>query len=136
MTVVADQTNFQETVGYGPVKSSADVAANSISDDALKNAQIKSLIFEYDFARLAGATGAKTLTSELGTAQVIPDDAIIVDCFVEGITSFTSGGSATAKVGYTGNDDAFLAAVAFDHGEYTADVVTIAETELPLKMSA
>ncbi len=47
-------------------------------------------IFEYDFAVHGGAIGAISLEND-----VIPDDAVIIDGFIDVKTALTSGGSAT-----------------------------------------
>lgn len=117
------------------------VTAADIGDDAVGNAELgpaamKSLIFEYDFADLGGSVGAITLTDTADAAQTIPDNAVIANVWIEAITTATSGGSATIALGYTANTDAFLPATAYNNGEFTAEAATIAETELPLKMSA
>ena len=51
--------------------------------------------FEYDFAADGGAQGAIALSDADGRSGVIPDDAIITGATLEGITTATSGGSAT-----------------------------------------
>ncbi len=93
--------------------------------------------FRYDFAVQGGAVGAITLTDAEGRAAVLPDNAVIRDCYTEVITPMTSGGSATVKLGITGNDDCFLAATAYNHASWdVADDITARNAELPLKTSA
>lgn len=89
--------------------------------------------FDYDFAVEGGAVGAITLRGESGK---LPDNACIVGAWIEAITTPTSGGAATIRLGYTGNDNALLADTAFNHASYTAGNVTAATAELPLKLDA
>lgn len=82
----------------------------------LHQAQIAT--FRYNFADHGGAIGAIELDGAAingNAAGGIPDDANILRVFIEPITDLTSGGSATVKLGITGNDDAFVAATAFDN---------------------
>ena len=92
--------------------------------------------FEYDFAADGGAQGAIALSDADGRSGVIPDDAIITGATLEGITTATSGGSATIALGITGNTDAFASAAAFDGGTFDADVVTVSENDLPVKVDS
>lgn len=111
------------TVGAG------DIGTTEIADDAVTNAKTdadhpKYLKFQYDFADLGGATGAITLTDDADAAQTIPDNAVITRVTLDAITSATSGGSATIALGYTGAATAFLAATAYNNGEFTAGACT------------
>lgn len=93
--------------------------------------------FEYDFADLGGATGAVTLTDANDAALTLPDNAVIVNAWIESITALTSGGAATVKLGITGNDDCFVAATAFNNAMYAgSDKITALTAEVPLKTSA
>ena len=94
-------------IGTGSLDVRDQVGNSDLGDD-----QVKTLCFQHDFDDLAGAQGAVTLTSRSDVAQTIPDNAVIVRSYVEGITSPTSGGSATIKVGITGDDDCFIATTA------------------------
>jgi len=119
------------------VDGSIDTA--HIADDQVTNAKlgpvnIKALKFQYDFADLGGAQGAITLTDDADAAQTIPDNAIVTHTYIEGITSATSGGSATIALGYTGATTAIIAATAFDNGEFDAGAVT--QTSVVAKMTA
>ena len=119
----------------------ANVTTAKIADDAVTNAKLgpvlpKALKFQYDFGDLGGAQGAITLTDEDDAAQTIPDNALILRAYIEGITSSTSSGSATVKLGITGDDDAFIAATAFDNGEFDAGVLTELVAGIPIKTSA
>ncbi len=119
------------------------VSADGIDADSLTNAKmsptfgpLQTATFLYSFATLGGATGAITLTDTAGAAQTLADNSVIFNCWVEGITTATSSGSATIKLGFTGNDDAFMPVTAYNNGEFTSDIVTIAGNELPLKLTA
>lgn len=95
--------------------------------------------FEYDFAALGGAAGVVTLTlPSAGGALTIPDNFVITNAWLEGITVGASGGGAagTMKLGITGNDDCFVAATAEDDAMFTADAITALTNEVPLKTSA
>lgn len=88
--------------------------------------------FDYDFSVDGGAVGAITLRGESGK---LPDNACIVGAWFEGLTSMTSGGLATVRLGITGNDNALLADTAFDHASLLAEAVTSTAAELPLKVN-
>jgi len=107
----------------------------SVGTTELDSKQLKTLKFMYDFDDLGGAQGALTLTDEDGNAQTIPDNALVVGGYVEGVTSATSGGSATIMLGVTGNTNQFLAATAFDHGEFTAEAFTAVNADGAYKVS-
>jgi len=93
--------------------------------------------FQYDFADLGGAIAAIALTDDEDVAMTIPDNAVILDpAQLEGITTTTSGGSSTIKLGITGNDDAFVAATAMDNGIYDSGTVTDLVNENPLRTTA
>ena len=118
--------------GAGVIESAA------IADDAITNAKLgptalKSLKFQYDFADLGGAAEAITLTDDADAAQTIPDNAVIVRAYIEGITSAASSGSATVKLGITGDDDCLIAATDFDNGEFDATTVTALTAGIPIR---
>lgn len=93
--------------------------------------------FQYDFADLGGATAAITLTDDEDVAITIPDNAIIrQDAVLEAITTTTSGGSSTIKLGFTGDDDAFVAATAMDNGIYAAAAATDLTAGVSVKTTA
>jgi hypothetical protein len=46
----------------------------------------------------------------------------------------TSGGAATVKLGFTGNDDAFIGATAKDHATFALDAFKSIESEVPVKV--
>ena len=105
------------------------IGTEHIEADAITNAKtdavaMKYLRFEYDFAVLGGAASAITLTALDGTAQTIPDNAVISNVWLEGVTDNTSGGSATVALGYTGAATAFLGATAFNHAMWNVNAVT------------
>lgn len=126
----------------GTLVTESDIAARAVVNDHLNQHQgpNRTYTFEYDFAEHGGAAGAITLTDadprNSNAALVIPDNFLVLDAWVEGITTATSGGSATVKLGITGNDDCFCPATAYNNGEFDAGVVTIVGSELPLKMTA
>lgn len=93
--------------------------------------------FEYDFATLGGATGAKTLVEINGEADgKLNEGDMIVDVITECLTAATSGGAATIKLGITGNDDAFEAATAYTDDSYdTVNTLGRKITEMPLRVN-
>ena len=97
---------------------------------------VKVLKFQYDFADLGGAISAITLTDENGNGLTLPDNACIKRAYVESLTTGASGGSATIKLGITGDDDAFIAATAMNHATFTAEAVTELTAGIPVKTSA
>ena len=106
------------------------IGTEHIEADAITNAkgdanQPKHLCFLYDFDALGGTAGALTLTDNAGAAQTIPDNAVITEVVIEGITDNTSGGSATIALGYTGVAAGFLAATAFDNAIWDVNAVTV-----------
>jgi len=122
-------------IAAGAVDTS-ELATDAVTIDKLGPAIIKSLKFQYDFADLGGAVGAITLTDDANAALTIPDNAVIIGCDIEMLTAFTSGGSATVAVGYTGQTDDFLAALAMDHASWAIAKIKVAENDLPVKTTA
>lgn len=113
------------------------VETKYLADDAVSNAktdgnQPKHLSFKYSFATDGGAVGAITLNDESGTAQLIPENAIITNATIEIETAVTSSGSATVAFGLLGNTDAFKAATG--KASLTLDAVFAGTNDLPLKM--
>jgi len=94
--------------------------------------------FEYDFARDGGAVSAITLTELNGEdSSKLHDNDLVLRCWSEVVTAATSGGSATVKLGYTGNDDAFVGLTAFDDASWdVAGDVASRASELPIKLAA
>lgn len=124
-----------EVTGATSLDGSFDM--NNITDDftlATYNPQPKVLKFQYDFADLGGAQGAITLTDSNDGAMQTPDNAFIKRVYLEGITSATSGGSATIKVTVAGVD--VIGATAFDNGEFDAEAATELTGNLPKKANA
>ena len=93
----------------------------------------KAITFVYDFAVQGGGTGAKTLVGEDGKARVLPAGALVVGAYIEPVTTVTSGGAATVKLGITGNDDSFKAATAYNDASYNT-TFGAATAETPLKV--
>lgn len=140
--VIAFWLQMFKKIGANELQAKA-VGTAAIDDNAVTNAQVSNSAgpelcrsFLYDFAALGGAQGALTLTDLSGAAQTIPDDAEITRAVWVNDTTFTSGGSATVKVGYTGVTDAFLPVTAFDHGEFTSEQMVLASSKVPVKTSA
>lgn len=105
--------------------------ADSVGNAQTDANQPKHLTFLYDFAALGGATGSLTLTAEDGSAQTIPDNAIITNAYAEVETAVTSGGSATVALGIIANTDAFVGATA--KASLGLNVVLNTVNDLPLK---
>ena len=122
-------------LGAGSVET-AKIADDAVTNPKLESNAVKFLKFQYDFDDLTGAQGAITLTDEDDAAQTIPDNACIVQAYVEGLASSTSGGSATYKLGISGDDDCFIAATAFNNGEFDAEALTELSAGIPLKTTA
>lgn len=100
--------------------------------------------FLYNFAiygsaaAKGGASGPITLTDIDGTALTLPAFACITRAFIEAVVATTSGGSATIKLGITGNDDCFVAATAMDNALFAIDAgnPTALTNEVPLKVGS
>jgi len=104
--------------------ASGDIALDAITNDQTGAAQKKYLKAVYDFSVLGGAASSIPLNDPLGAPVMIPDNAVICNVSIEGITDNTSGGSATIALGYTGQTTAFLAATAFNHATWDVNAVT------------
>ncbi len=89
----------------------------------------------YDFSELGGAIAALTLKNDDADAITIPAGCI-TGARTNVTTAMTSGGSATVKLGITGNDDAFLAATAYNDAGFADEKMTAANAELPLKTTS
>lgn len=109
------------------IKSRA-IADDSIGNSELGSIQEKTLLFEYDFAVGGGTAGLVALTGKGGVAPTqIPDNAVITNVTVEGVTDNTSGGSATITIGLLGgpNDpDGLVTIENFNHAMWNVDAVT------------
>lgn len=90
--------------------------------------------WSYSFADEGGAVGAITLDGADGNAEVIPNGSIITRSWTDVKTAMTSGGAATVALGYTGNDNAFKAATAYNDAAYTD--VDAQTAEVPLKVTS
>jgi len=112
-----------------------------MADDAIGNAELdgvqtKTLKFLYNAAVIGGTAGAAyALTDDSNTAQTIPDNAVITNCYFELSDTITSGGSATIALGFTGDTDAFIAATAYNNAAFTATAST-KNAGVPVKTTA
>ena len=111
--------------------TTAKIANDAVTNEKLGAHQKKHLTFSADVS--SAGVGVFTMTSAAGAAQTIPDNAIITAVVYAKSVSIGSAGSATIKLGVTGNDDAFIAATAFDNAAFTADVTALTN-EVPLKL--
>jgi hypothetical protein len=114
--------------------TTAKIDDGAVTAAKLDSNQARTLAFKYSFAVQGGAQAALTLTSASGAAQTIPANAVIKNAYIEVETALTSGGLATVKLGFTGNDNAFLAALAFDDASLALDKFTAINAELPIKV--
>jgi len=119
---------LQNLINIGKMADDA-IGADELVDNAVGNAAVaathpKYLQFMYDFSAVGGAASSITLTDAAGAAQTIPDNAVITNVSIEGVTDNTSGGSATIALGYTSQTTAFLAATAFDNAMWNVNAVT------------
>ena len=88
------------------------------------NMEMRTLKLSYDFAVDGGAVGAITLKDAFGDTAYLPDNAVIVGAWVEGITDLVSSGSATVALGYTGSATALVGATAKNHATWDVGSVT------------
>jgi len=119
------------------------IVTDAINDDAITNAKtdvhhLKTVKFNYDFATHGGEFIPPFIPIRAATTESasIPANAVIVGVYMEVVTAPTSGGSATIKFGTQTNDDAFLAATAYNNAKFTANKITSLTGDLPLKMTA
>jgi len=90
----------------------------------------------YDYSALGGGTGAKTLTDADGGTQTIPDNAVVLRCIQETVTTLgAAAGTPTVKLGITGNDDAFVGATNYNEAGMVTEIITSRASELPLKIN-
>lgn len=80
-----------------------------IGDELNETANLKKFVL--DFSVQGGAIGAHQLLDDQGNPAVLPVGSIIARGFVDVVTAFTSGGSATVALGCTAAND-ILAATA------------------------
>jgi len=88
------------------------------------NMEMRTLKLSYDFSVDGGAVGAITLKDAFGDTAYLPDNAVIVGAWVEGLVDLTSVGSATVALGYTGAATALVGATAKAHGTWDVNAVT------------
>ena len=101
--------------------STAKLQADSVTDAKTATTIEKTLKFLYDGS--SKTTGAKTLTAADGTAQTLVAGTFIKSFLVVPSQAFTSDGSATIALGYTGTAAGIMAATAFDDGALAAATV-------------
>ena len=120
---------MQNLINIGKMADDS-VGASELVDDSVGNAalgslQEKTLLYEYDFAVSGGATSTIALTGKGNTTPTpLPDNAVITNVTIEGVTDNTSSGAATIALGYTGSTAGFLAATAFNHAMWNVNAVT------------
>jgi len=85
-----------------------DIKDSQVTDAKLGSRVMHIQKYTYDFAAQGGVISAITLIDDLGNAQLLPDNAVLLGATCEVVTGVTSGGSATVRFGYTGSDAYFL----------------------------
>ena len=94
--------------------NTTEIVAAAVNVDKLSTPHIpKTLKFFYD--GVTKTTGARTLVAAAGGALQIPAGAILVSYMIESLEAFTSDGSATLALGFTGTAAGIMAATAFDN---------------------
>tara|TARA_R110000744_G_scaffold11066_3_gene33875 strand:+ start:1352 stop:1867 length:516 start_codon:yes stop_codon:yes gene_type:complete len=101
--------------------STAKLQADSVTDTKTAPTIEKTLKFVYDGS--SKTAGAKTLTAADGTAQTLVATTFIKSFLVVPTQAFTSSGSATIALGYTGTAAGIMAATAFDDAALAAATV-------------
>ena len=92
----------------------AELLNDAVTDAKTSSTIEKTLVFLYD--GISQTASAKTLTHRDGvTAQTLPAGAIVKSFYIDSTTAFTSDGSATLALGWTGAAAAIMAATAFDN---------------------
>lgn len=91
----------------------SELVADSVTDAKVEAHIPKTLKFFYD--GISKTTGAKTLAKAGGGTLQIPAGAILVSYAIESLEAFTSSGSATLALGFTGTAAGIMAATAFDN---------------------
>ena len=84
-----------------------------IKDSQVTNAKLGTRVMHvqkntYDFTSQGGAISVITLPSDTGTAQTLPDNAVLLGATCEVVTAVTSGGAATLDFGYAADPNYFL----------------------------
>jgi len=122
---LAQNRKFQDFVETKYV-AAGGIATADLADDAVTDAKTattieKTLKFSYDGA--SKTAGAKTLTAPDGTAQTLVAGTFIKSFLVVPTQAFTSDGSATIALGYTGTAAGIMAATAFNDAALTVATV-------------
>jgi hypothetical protein len=117
--------------------ASQHIGPSAITNDALSVHQIHSKKLTYDVIAHGGDETQPFI--EVGVAPgeaapSLPVNAVIVNAYVEVITALNSPGSATISIGVQSDDDALLAATAFNNGMFVENKVTAVSNTLPLKL--
>jgi len=149
---LARNRKFQDFVGSAQIASqsitTADIADNAIAsqhigtsavtNDSLSVHQINSKKLTYDVVAHGADETQPFIEIGVAAGEVapsLPANAVLVNAYVEIITAPTSDGSATISIGTQSDDDALLAATAFNNGMFGANKVTSVSNTLPLKIA-
>ncbi len=92
--------------------STAKLQADSVTDAKTTGTIEKTLKFTYDGS--SKTTGAKTLTAADGTAQTFVAGTFLKSFLIVPTEAFTSSGSATIALGFTGVAAGIMAATAYN----------------------
>ena len=79
-----------------------------------------------------GAVAAYVLKDSEGVASKIPAGSVITKISTIVTEAFTSGGSATIALGYTGSGAAYLAATAYNNAALTGNDVQLSPAAAPI----
>lgn len=146
-TVTVKTTNQPDEANLVVGYTQAAIAANkdgtiflnpapAVTASQLPSIARKTKKFVYSFASDGGAISAITLKNSDGVVDTLPADACMISAHYEVVTAPTSGGAATIALGITGNDNAFLAALAYNDAALALDKFVAANSELPLKTTS
>ena len=135
-TELASQSVNTSDIADGAI-ASQHIGPNAITNDSLSVHQIHSKKMTYDVVAHGGDDTQPFI--EIGVAAgeaapSLPQNAVIVNAYVEVITALDSPGSATLSIGVQSDDDALLAATAYDNGMFVQNKVTAVSNTLPLKL--
>ena len=111
-----------------------DIKKGQITNDKLGSRVLHVKKFTYDFSVAGGAVGIIALTDDQGSAQTLPDNAVIISSHVEVLTGVTSGGAATVAFGIGGTPALFLAATG--KASLGAGGTLLGEAATPTKLTA
>jgi hypothetical protein len=92
--------------------------------------------YTYDYSRDGGAIGAITLLDEAGKAQKLPENALILGAWLEGVTAPTAAAGATIALGTTGTPALFKAATIKTDATFLPDAISTAAAAVPAKIVA